>query len=265
VLAVASKELRLLRREPIVKTVLIGQAFFLGLPVMILALRPRGAEDAVGAVVRASWLLPFVLVFVENHLTMNLLGLEGPGISHLRTTPVAWRQVLLGKNLCYLLGFGLANALFSTAGLLALRLLRPERIPDPWSAVGMAVVGGTCALAVVLAVGNVLSVAMPTSLAARGRMALRQQSAFSEGCYEKLARVAVFAGTLVLVAPVPFALHVLRTYAHGIFQEEWWPPVAVAFSVAYAALLLRASLPLAARMAREGEEMILERLTRSGE
>ena len=265
VLAIASKELRLLRREPIVKTVLIGQAFFLGLPVMILALRPRGDGDTVGAVVRASWLLPFVLVFVENHLTMNLLGLEGQGISHLRTTPVSWRQVLLGKNLCYLLGFGVANALFSAAGLLSLRLLRPERVPDPWSAVGMAVVGGTCALAVVLAVGNVLSVAMPTSLAARGRMALRQQSAFSEGCYEKLARVAVFAGTLVLVAPIPFALHVLKTYAHGIFQEDWWPPVAMVFSVVYAAALLRASLPLAERMAREGEEMILERLTRSGE
>jgi hypothetical protein len=265
VLAVASKELRLLRREPIVKTVLIGQAFFLGLPVMILALRPRGAEDTVGAVVRASWLLPFVLVFVENHLTMNLLGLEGQGISHLRTTPVSWRQVLVGKNLCYLLGFGVANALFSAAGLFSLRLLRPERVPDPWSAFGMAVVGGTCALAVVLAVGNVLSVAMPTSLAARGRMALRQQSAFSEGCYEKLARVAVFAGTLVLVAPIPLALHVLRTYAHGIFQEPWWPAAAIVFSVAYAAALLRAALPLAERMAREGEEMILERLTRSGE
>lgn len=264
VLAVASKELRLLRREPIVKTVLIGQAFFLVLPILFLALRP-GGTDPVGAVVRASWLLPFVLVFVENHLTMNLLGLEGPGVSHLRTTPVSWRQVLLGKNLCYLLGFGAANALLSAAGILALRALRPGSVPDPLSSIGMAVVGGTCALAVVLAVGNVISVAMPTSLAAKGRMALRQQSAFSEGCYEKLARVAVFAGTLVLVAPIPFALHVLKTYAHGVFQEAWWPPVAVAFSVAYAAVLWRTSLPLAARMADEGEDAILERLTRSGE
>jgi hypothetical protein len=265
VLAIASKELRLLRREPIVKTVLIGQAFFLGLPVLFLALGPRGGADPVGAVVRASWLLPFVLVFVENTLTMNLLGLEGQGISHLKTTPVSWRQVLLGKDLCYLLGFGAANALLASLGLLALAAARPGSVPGLASAILTAAVGGTCALAVVLAVGNVLSVAMPTSLAARGRMALRQQSSFSEGCYEKLARVAVFAGTLVLVAPIPLVLHVLRTYAHGVFQEDWWPPVAAVLSVAYAATLLRASLPVAERMARQGEEMILERLTRSGE
>ncbi len=265
VLAVASKELRLLRREPIVKTVLIGQAFFLGLPILILALRPRGDGDTVGAVVRVSWLLPFVLVFVENTLTMNLLGLEGAGVAHLRTTPVTWRQVLVGKDLCYLLGFGSANALFAAAGLAALRLLRPEKVPDPVAAVALATVGGTCALAIVLAVGNVLSVTMPTSLVVRGRMALRQQSSFSEGCYEKLARVAVFAGTLALVAPVPMALHVLPANAGWVFQEAWWTPVGAVLCIAYAAVLLRASLPLAERLAREGEEAILRRLTLSGE
>ena len=214
---------------------------------------------------RISWLLPFVLVFVETKLTMNLLGLEGPGVAHLRTTPVSWRRVIVGKDLCYLLGFGTANALFSAAALAALRIVRPEKVPDLAGAVALAVVGGGCALAVVLAVGNVLSVAMPTSLAVRGRMALRQQSSFSEGCYEKLARTAVFAGTFVLVVPVAFALHVLPSVAHGVFQEAWWTPVGAVLCATYAAALLRASLPLAERMARDGEEAILERLVRSGE
>jgi hypothetical protein len=266
VLAVASKELRLLRREPIVKTVLIGQAFFLGLPVLALALGPRASGgDAVGAVVRVSWLLPFVLVFVENTLTMNLLGLEGPGVFHLRTTPVSWRRVIVGKDLCYLLGFGTLNALLATAGLAALRALRPEKVPDLPSAVALAVLGGTCALAVVVAVGNVLSVALPTAITVRGRMALRQQNSFSEGCYEKLARVAVFAGALLLVAPIPMALHVLPANAGWVFQEAWWPPVGAVLCVLYAGGLLRASLPMAERMARDGEETILQRLTRSGE
>jgi hypothetical protein len=265
VLAVASKELRLLRREPIVKTVLIGQAYFLGLPILLLALGPRNSGDAVGAVIRVSWLLPFVLVFVENRLTMNLLGLEGPGVFHLRTTPVSWRQVIVGKDLCYLLAFGTLNALLASAGLAALRLLRPEKVPDLPGAVALGALGGACSLAVVVAVGNVLSVAMPTAVTVRGRMALRQQSTFSEGCYESLARIAVFAGTLLLVAPIPMALHVLPANAGWVFQEAWWPPVGAVLSVVYAGVLLRASLPLAARMAREGEEAILRRLTRSGE
>jgi hypothetical protein len=265
VLAVASKEVRLLRREPVVKTVLIGQAFFLTIPVVALALRAGDGSDAVGAVARVWWLLPYLLVFVENTLTLNLLGLEGPGISHLRTTPAGWRRILLGKDLCYLLGFGTLNALFCAAVLALVRAVRPEQVPEPAEAILLSAVGGASALAVVLAVGNVLSVALPTSLAARGRMALRQQTAFSEGCFEKLARLAVFAGTLVLVAPIPLALHVLRHNAKGFFQEEWWPPVAVAFSLLYAGALLRASLPVAERTAAREEDAILRRLTRPAE
>jgi hypothetical protein len=265
VLAVASKEVRLLRREPIVKTVLIGQAFLLTIPVVALAVRSGDRGDAVGAVARIWWLLPYLLVFVQNTLTMNLLGLEGPGVSHLRTTPVSWRSILVGKDLCYLLGFGTLNALFCAAVLALVRAVRPERVPDPAEAILLSAVGGGAALAVVLAVGNALSVTLPTSRAARGRMALRQQAAFSEGCYEKLARLAVFAGTLVLVAPIPFALHVLRHNAQGFFQEDWWPPVAVAFSLLYAGALLRASLPLAERLASQEEETILRRLTRPEE
>jgi hypothetical protein len=265
VLAVASKEVRLLRREPIVKTVLIGQAFFLTIPVIAFAVQSGDRGDAVGAVARVWWVLPYLLVFVQNTLTMNLLGLEGAGISHLRTTPTSWRSILVGKDLCYLLGFGALNAVFCAAVLALVRAVRPDRVPDPGEAVLLSAVGGAASLAVVLAVGNVLSVTLPSSRAARGRMALRQQAAFSEGCYEKLTRLAVFAGTLVLVAPIPFALHVLRHNAQGFFQEEWWPPVAVAFSLLYAGALLRASLPLAERMAEQEEETILRRLTRPEE
>jgi len=228
-------------------------------------MRSGDGADAVGSVARVWWLLPYLLVFVQNTLTMNLLGLEGPGVSHLRTTPASWREVLVGKDLCYLLGFGTLNALFCAGVLALVRSVRPDSVPDLGEAAALSAVGGASALAVVLAVGNVLSVALPTSRVARGRMALRQQAAFSEGCYEKLARLAVFAGTLVLVAPIPFALHVLRHNAQGFFQEEWWPPVAAAFSILYAAALLRASLPLAERMAAQEEEAILRRMTRAEE
>ena len=240
---------------------LVGQAFFLTLPVVALALRSGGEGDAVGAVARAWWVLPYLLVFVENTLTSNLLGLEGPGAAHLRTTPVPWRSVILGKDLCYLFLFGSANGLLIGAALGLIRFLRPESVPDPWEAAVAAGIGGACALAISLAAGNVLSVALPTALAGRGKMALRQQAAFSEGCYEKLARLAVFCGTLVLVAPVPFALHVLRHNAEGFFQEEWWPPVAAIFSVVYAGVLLGLSVRLAERVAADGEEAILRRLT----
>ncbi len=61
------------------------------------------------------------------------------------------------------------------------------------------------------------------------------------------------------------ALHVLPANAGWIFQEAWWPPIGAILCVIYAGALLRASLPLAERMATEGEEAILRRLTRSGE
>jgi hypothetical protein len=265
VLAIASKEWVLLRREPVVKTILIGQAFLLTIPVVALAVRSAAGGDSIGAVARVWWVLPYLLVFVENTLTMNLLGLEGPGVAHLRTTPASWRTILVGKDLCYLVAFGLLNTALCAAALLLVRSVRPEAVPDLGGAILLAAVGGGASLAVVLAVGNALSVTLPTSRAARGRTALAQQSAFSEGCYEKLARLAVFAGTLVLVAPIPFALHVLRHFGLGFFQEDWWPPVAAAFSVAYAAVLLRASLPLAERLAADSEESILRRLTRPEE
>jgi hypothetical protein len=265
VLAIASKEWRLLSREPVVKTVLIGQSGFLLMPVLVLALRPSAQGDAVARVATYAWVFPYALVFVQNTLTMNLLGLEGAGVLHLRTLPSRWRSILAGKNLCYLLGFGAANALVTTAALLFVRAVRPSFMESPLRTVLLAVLGGTCALAIVLAVGNVLSVSMPSPLTVRGRMALRQQASLSEGCYEKLARLAIFAGTVILVVPVPLALLVLPHFAPGFFDSPWWLALASVLCPLYAGALLKASWPMAEEVAGNGEEMIVRRMVRSSE
>ncbi len=265
VLAVASKELRLLRREPLVRTMLLGQGVFLLVPVILLALgRDEGAADALRAG-RFVWLLPFVLVFVQNTLTMNLLGLEGPGFLHLATTPLEWRSLFVGKDLCYLLAFGVLNAVICSGVLVFVAALRPDLLPSPGAAVAEALAGGTAAQMIVLAVGNVASVHLPFPLTVRGRMALRQQGALAEGCYEKVARLAVFAVAAALVAPVPLLLHVLPAFAPWFFQETWWPPVGAVLSLAYAALLLRKSLPMAVDAARDRTAFLVERLARGGE
>jgi hypothetical protein len=263
VLAVASKEWRLLRREPLVRSMLLGQGVFLLMPVLFLALRQDGGASAVTAG-RFTWLLPFMLVFVESTLTLNLLGLEGPGYQHLATTPITWRRLMGGKNLCYLLGFGSLNIVVCAVALAAVALLRPDILPTPFSALTQAAVGGTAALMVLLAVGNVVSLYIPVSLTVRGRMALRQQGGLAEGCYEKLARAAVFAGAGLLAAPIPLLMHVLPNFSE-FFQEPWWTTLGGILSLAYGALLLRASLSLAEEIGRDRAVILHERLAHGGE
>jgi hypothetical protein len=262
-LAVAGKERAHLAREPMVRSLLTGQAVVVVLG--ILALSVRSGEDAVLRFATWSAALPYMLVFVENTLVMNLLGLEGAGARHLLCMPVRWRTVLLGKDLCYLVLLGGVNAVASCAAIAVAAVLRPAAFPSPALSAASAVIGGFAALAVLLAVGNVVSVLLPSPLAGGGRGALAVQARMSDGVYEKFVRMLVFAGTAVLVAPVPFLLVILPSVAHGWFQEDWWPPVGMALSAAYAAALLRASLGVAEQAARGRGPLILDRLVRGYE
>jgi len=263
VIAMAGKEARTLLREPLVKTLLVNQAVFLLIPFLFLVMRPGRAPDVpdrIFTLVLAA--LPFLLVFVESTLAFNLFGIDGPGTAHFLTTPVSWRHVLLGKDLCYLGVFGLGNVAVAAALLHGVAAFRPGLVPDPWHATAMAALGGTLGLAVVLAVGNVLSLYLPTPLVGRGRGALSQQRALREGCLEQILRTLAFAGTAVLVAPIPFLLQILPTVASG-FDGPWWPPVATALATAYAAALLALSLTVAEGLARERQSVLLERMVRS--
>jgi hypothetical protein len=262
-LAVAGKERAHFLREPMVRSLLTGQAVVVALG--LLALSVRGGGDAVARFATWSAALPYMLVFVENTLLLNLLGLEGQGARHLLCMPVPWRRILLGKDLCYLVVLGMVNAVASTAGIAAAAILRPGSVPSPAGAIGVAVAGGFAALAVMIAAGNVVSVLLPSPLVARGRSALAQQSRMSDGVYEKFVRLAAFAATALLVAPIPFLLVILPSVAHGWFLEEWWPPVGVVVSLAYAAALLRASLGVAEQAARDRGPAILDRLVRGNE
>lgn len=187
--AVAAKELRLLRREPVVKTTLITQFVYFVVPIGIAIFAGRGAE---------TWVV-YLLLYVESVLVLNLYGLEGGGIVHSALTPAPRDLILLGKLLAYLLVWGVLN-LAVLAGLLAvLAALGRPRGPE---SVALLMMESAAGLLVLLGIGAVVSPSLPVRLTAAGRSALAQAQAGRSGCARSLMGLLAMLLLAVLLAPV---------------------------------------------------------------
>ncbi len=103
------------------------------------------------------WAFPMCVFFAQlgfRQLFGNNLGTEGAGIQLYFLAPTPLRTVLLGKNLCHSVVFGISLVL---AGLLAtMRLGMPDGL-----IVAITIAWLLFALPINLSVGNILSITMP--------------------------------------------------------------------------------------------------------
>jgi len=239
--AIAGKELRSLRREPMVKTLLVHQSAFILIPILfsIFGLqRGGGSPDTV----RSLYFVPALLLFVEQTLLLNNLGLEGGGYVMLAGTPVPRGRILLGKNLAHGLLFGTINAgLVLLAAVLAAVFTEAIAWADALRTAATSIFAGTLGLVVVIALGNLVSPYAPTRLTVKTRRALRQQQSGREGCSTALLRIMSMIVMLLVLLPVAAALF-LPLFVDGL--GAWFVLVAAPFATVYAGLIWAGSLRL---------------------
>lgn len=258
-----SKELRTLRREPMVRTTLIQQMTVVFLPVLIPFLTKSDASmgrPGFPVVTFALWLL----YSAEATLLLNNLGIEGAAFRQIALYPVSRRHVLAGKNLAHLVLFLPLNILVTTSLLVlehfftgtSLETQLFERLPR-YSMVHVF------ALTIFLAAGNLTSPWVPIRLVTRSRRMTSQASAGRSGCATTLLRLALWAGTLMLVAPFAAAILLPPLFADRL------PPRALLFY--YAAVIPALtliiviaygfSLRVGARLLEDREPEILAQLS----
>lgn len=244
--AIAGKELRLLRREPFVRTLLIQQFVFFIFPVFFAV---WGIGDAnTRDVQRLLEYGIYAFLFVESLLVLNLLGLDGPGVVQLLVTPIPRRSILAGKVLAYGLLWGAVNLALAAGILGALGLLGT---PLTAGRIVKLLTGALSATMVLLAVGAVFSPLTPSRLTARRRGALSQGRAVREGCAVPLVRMAALMITAVLVAPA----HLLASVAQV--------PALSLLAIVYSGAILFFGLVLGGRLLRSREERVIAVLARS--
>ena len=241
--AVASKEIRLLRREPLVKTLLIQQSVFLLVPVAMAIYGSGSGAAGIGRGV-VEWGV-YALLFVESLLSMNLLGLEGPGLVCLLKSPAPRRRILAGQNLAYGLLWGTVNVAFVTVAVSALALVGGGIPVDRLPGVFAAAIAGVLLMQ---GAGSVTSVLGPQRLTSGGRRALAQQS--GGGCMAAIVRMVGWLVLVVLLVPVYF-----------LSLVPWLAPVTLGYGALFCWLGNRVGASLLA--GREDELLLL--LARSPE
>ena len=269
--ALVEKELAILKREPAVRSILIGQAMYPvlwgGLGVWRLVSSNSPAE--LGRYAPLAGLVAYPLLLMELGLVMNLLGLEGGGAVHAMLLPVKRRLLLLGKDVAYLLVFGTLNAVVAIVATVVMFVVtHAGSVADcvTWSALGA--LEGYCVVAVGLGIGNVMSVISPVRVAVRDRRAIRQQVGGRDGCVRGLVGLAAVFGTLFIAAPVAVCFHLPYALSVSKWADQvpgWTMLVTVPLAVllSFGGMLLGAAL--GGRMLQAREEDIVGRLAKSDE
>ena len=226
--AVARKEFAVFFRDPAVRHRVLSSVIYILVPFTVLFV-VRGSDRSQSVEYAG-----FFLIFAEMFFLTNLFGLEGAAVRNLLWFPASRRQVFVGKNFAYLSLF----IPFNVAVLTVLGILTSS------SRILPSIAGHLAALLVVVALGNVSSVYFPLPFLAPGQKMTRRDES---GCLMALARSAMYALTLALLAPVLAASLWL--------DEKWWLPTAL-FGLVYALGLYVLGLKISERALLRREEML---------
>jgi hypothetical protein len=270
--ALVEKEIAILRREPAVRSILIGQAMY---PIVWCGLGAwqvvsGSSPEKLGRLVPLAGLIAYPLLLMELGLVMNLLGLEGGGAVHAMLLPVKRRTLLLGKDVAYLLVFGTLNAVVAVALTVTAFFVTPGGAVGwggcaAWSLA--AALEGYCVVAIGLGIGNLMSVVNPMRVAVRDRRAIRQQVGGRDGCLRNLIGVAAVMGSLFLAVPLAASFHLpyALKLSGKVDPPAWLPFVTVPFGVALSAGVMLAGAALGGSLLSSREEDIVARLAKSDE
>ncbi len=205
--AVFHKEIRMMRREPAIKTLLIQQSFLFLLPfVGVIA---QTGFDLEKILVRGmDFLLPSVLIllYVEFQVCFLSLGFEGRAIQHMFMAPIKMGSLLLGKNLALGLVAGVWNSLLISA--LCTFFGNPGVGP-------VYLILGISLLLVVVGWGCLSSVILPIPVSTTGKSSLTQTGSERRGCLFALWNY-INTGILVLFSLPPL----LVCHFKGLLDRE---------------------------------------------
>ena len=249
--ASAGKELRVMRRDPFAWVMILSQGAFLLLPPLIMG----GIDGKAGLYMP---ILVMMLLLVESAPLFNVIAGEGRGLHFLAQSPVPRWQVLFGKNLAYGLVYFIFNAAF--LALAAFAYGEQERY-------GLYLVMSCYGLVMLLGIGNLVSVFLPTAwIGARGAEGgSRAAHRASEGGVEKPGCITLMlklmcVQVLYLLAIPPTVLVVLGPSFLG---ETWWLLVSTAV-IAWSLLIYLVATGVALWRLDFSEQRILERFSTRG-
>jgi len=236
---VVAKELSFLKRDPMVRDLIIRQLGLVLVPTIPLLISSDGQRHPLMLLLLAH----YVLTFGEAVILSNFFALDDRGLTSLLCTPAPRWKILLGKNLACLFGFGPINVALGVA--LPLLLGAKEQIP-----LGMTL--AVAGLLTLLAVSNFASTLGPYRLLPRRRTVLEGDPSERQGCLAWVPRFLFMAVGLVLSIPAALVI-TLPLVFQGPASYVWTLPAALLYSIA----LVATTLPLAAKVLEEHEEKLL--------
>jgi ABC-2 type transport system permease protein len=241
--AVVEKEVKYILRDPYFKIALMNLVYLL-LVVGFTMLGRRGDGELQGVRPGLIWGATGWVLLSEMQLLFNLFGTDGAAAAVLFLYPSSRRQMLIGKNLTLFAALSVVNltlVLILTAFGGALAMFGPLFC---WMEL---------ALAVFVAIGNVVSIWFPVRVVLQG-WRIRQQSA-SRGCGYSFLYLGVAVLAFLLLLPVLGAL-----LTPTFWVEPVWYALSIPVAIAYAAGLYLLSLRLAEPLLLERERVMIDRL-----
>ena len=240
--AMASKDSKLLLREPSYRMLFLQSIYLLVIFVIMLRVHGRGDFGAFSS--GMVWFMGAVCSFFQSSVLYNLFGIEGHAASTLLLFPAPRRHLVLGKNLAFFRAFALLNVLIAV--VLGLVSGQPEIC---WRLATWMVL----AVGLHVSVGNFVSIWFPFRVVMRGRR-LRPASASQGMAYALVSFVS--AGVALLLSVPVLAAIVVPTY----FVSAYWMVLTLPAAVCYVAGLYVISLGQAEKMLLAREVQIVEHL-----
>lgn len=246
--AIAEKEMRYFARDPYFKITLMNLVYmlFIGIFAFFNATRQRAGIGSVPLTSGTLWMVSSLLLFQESTLVFNLFGTDGTAARTLFNFPASRRQMLIGKNLM------LYGAAMTVNLAFLLVLCGIARSPGLF---GLMAVWMALALAVLVAVGNIVSVRLPYRVNLKG-WRTRQNTSSGQGLAYTLLYLALFLLAGALLTPVLAALLVPT-----IFIGSVWLALTIPVAIGYTAGLYLLSLKLAEPLLLSREIEIMERVS----
>ncbi len=251
--AVFRKELRMMRREPAIKTLLLQQSFLFLLPFVGVVTQAGFNLEKI-LTKGMDFLLPslLILLYVEFQVCFLSLGFEGRAIQHLFMTPIRMGKLLVGKSLAFGLVALVWNSLLAT--VLCTLFGHPQMGPAYLSL-------GISLLLVVVGWGSLSSVILPVPVSTGGRSLLSQTGSERRGCLFALWSY-INTGVLALLSLPPLLFFHYRGLLNREAHEAILLPVGICFL--YALIAFSLLLFLATKLLQARQYKVLDLFVQAG-
>jgi ABC-2 type transport system permease protein len=242
--ALLEKETKHLRRDPYYKHALLQSVYVLAM-IAFGSLGPMHHGAAVPPIAEGAmlWSALAMLLMLESQFAFNSFGMEGAATATLLLFPSPRRQIIIGKNLAYLLALSAANGLVAIAGAALLHQLTILPQVFIWSEL---------ALVILIAGGNLSSIWFPIPIVLRRGV---PRPKMSLNFAQMLLGGITFSVTGLVGLPV-LAAALVPTY----WVSRFWLLLTLPIAALYVAFAYALSLHIAEGLLLRREPELIDRL-----